>query len=440
MSFHVGDGEAFQALHYNRVSKRHDGWGIYEVSAGECAVTINTGQLGTGTDTLTVTGGTALLDGADATISATVVNVPPADTAPRKDVIVIYADGTVGRVAGDPEPKEPTDRPLTISDRPAPPSLKGTDAVPLGVVNVPAGATAITATEIVDTRPQAFVGGSGDGTAAVGGRYPDTGTITADGTTAEFRWSIGSQDTIEWGIVNAATSDASTDFQVNYDNTTEELIVTYATEPVGELAWFWSVNSAVSSIETVEHGPEYHGPSVISHADLDAHTAESNPHGTTLEDARVAGDTFSATVRSALAGTDYRHLTDDSGGTNTNPYTLRFDGRNYRLFAGGVNGIGEAVVVDHDTGDTSVTGGLSTGGAAQIGGTVSGADPTAPSHLTTRSWVNTNTASSSHDNTDHSVPFVTDGNGVERKVWVIAAGAADPAGAGPDDIIFEKEA
>lgn len=34
---------------------------------------------------------------------------------------------------------------------------------------------------------------------------------------------------------------------------------------------------------------------------------------------------------------------------------------------------------------------------------------------------------------------VTDGDGVERHIWVIAAGAANPAGAGPNDIIFERQ-
>lgn len=35
---------------------------------------------------------------------------------------------------------------------------------------------------------------------------------------------------------------------------------------------------------------------------------------------------------------------------------------------------------------------------------------------------------------------VSDGDGTDREIWVIANGASDPAGAGPDDIIFEEEA
>jgi len=35
---------------------------------------------------------------------------------------------------------------------------------------------------------------------------------------------------------------------------------------------------------------------------------------------------------------------------------------------------------------------------------------------------------------------VSDGDGTERQIWVIANGASDPAGADPEDIIFEEEA
>ena len=45
-----------------------------------------------------------------------------------------------------------------------------------------------------------------------------------------------------------------------------------------------------------------------------------------------------------------------------------------------------------------------------------------------------------HDNTAHSLTFVSDGDGTERQIWVIANGASDPAGADPEDIIFEESA
>jgi hypothetical protein len=34
---------------------------------------------------------------------------------------------------------------------------------------------------------------------------------------------------------------------------------------------------------------------------------------------------------------------------------------------------------------------------------------------------------------------ISDGDGTERQIWVIAAGASDPAGADPEDIIFEEQ-
>jgi len=34
---------------------------------------------------------------------------------------------------------------------------------------------------------------------------------------------------------------------------------------------------------------------------------------------------------------------------------------------------------------------------------------------------------------------ITDGDGTERQIWVIANGASDPAGANPEDIILEEQ-
>lgn len=34
---------------------------------------------------------------------------------------------------------------------------------------------------------------------------------------------------------------------------------------------------------------------------------------------------------------------------------------------------------------------------------------------------------------------VTDGDGTERQVWIIASGASDPSGADPEDLIFEEQ-
>jgi hypothetical protein len=35
---------------------------------------------------------------------------------------------------------------------------------------------------------------------------------------------------------------------------------------------------------------------------------------------------------------------------------------------------------------------------------------------------------------------ISDGDGTERQIWIIANGASDPAGADPEDLIYEEEA
>jgi hypothetical protein len=45
-----------------------------------------------------------------------------------------------------------------------------------------------------------------------------------------------------------------------------------------------------------------------------------------------------------------------------------------------------------------------------------------------------------HDNQDHLDTFVYDGDGTQRRIWVIANGASDPADATADDLIFEESA
>lgn len=44
-----------------------------------------------------------------------------------------------------------------------------------------------------------------------------------------------------------------------------------------------------------------------------------------------------------------------------------------------------------------------------------------------------------HDNDDHREQYVPDGDGVDRRIWIIEAGADEPAEAADQDLIFEKE-
>ncbi|MWG34816.1 hypothetical protein [Halomarina oriensis] len=63
------------------------------------------------------------------------------------------------------------------------------------------------------------------------------------------------------------------------------------------------------------------------------------------------------TFRVETAANDVMRFVDTSGGSNTNPFTYRFDDRGFRLFAGGTGGVGSALLVDHDSGDVSVPNG-----------------------------------------------------------------------------------
>lgn len=51
----------------------------------------------------------------------------------------------------------------------------------------------------------------------------------------------------------------------------------------------------------------------------------------------------------------------------------------------------------------------------------------------------TGDTSNPHSVTAAQLDAITDGDGTDRQIWVIAAGASDPAGAAPEDIIFERE-
>ena len=155
MTLYVNDGEGRQALHINQISRREEGWGVYDVEAGNCEVIINTGDLGDTADTLTVQLGTILADGLTVEVPETIVSVPVAQAEPRKDVIGATQDGSIIRIGGDQEPKVPEGRELRYAERPAPADITGDPIVPLAVVSVPADASAISITQVRDVRPTA---------------------------------------------------------------------------------------------------------------------------------------------------------------------------------------------------------------------------------------------------------------------------------------------
>ena len=153
MSLNVNDGEGRQALHYNRLSKRQDGFAVLDMGTGSCEVVINTGDLGDGNYAVSVQDGTIIANGTTVGVPGQPVSIPQALTEPRKDVIAATQDGSIVRIGGDQEPISPSGRALRYAERPAPPDLANDQVVPLAVISVPADATAISVEQIRDIRP-----------------------------------------------------------------------------------------------------------------------------------------------------------------------------------------------------------------------------------------------------------------------------------------------
>lgn len=155
MTFRARNSEGAQAIHINRFSFREDGWGVYDRGTGSCEVVINTGTLGDGNLALSVQAGSALLDGNTLAIEEQSIDVPQALSEPRKDVIGLTENGAVFRAGGDQALKQPDNRTLLYSERPAPPDLLEDRIVPLAIVAIPADAESISTNELADIRPSA---------------------------------------------------------------------------------------------------------------------------------------------------------------------------------------------------------------------------------------------------------------------------------------------
>lgn len=209
MGYTVDDKTSFQALDYNRVVKRHHGWAIHDPDSGNCKVTINTGTLGTGADALFVHPGKALLNGSDMSVTESNISIPSPGEKPRKDVIAVDGSGTVVREPGVPERIYPGST-LKISERPAPPDLADTDAVPLAIVLVPGGATSITSDNLVDIRPNAeYTVGTINGDDPT--TYPQANsdeTITGDWTFSGSVSGINGSDSDGAATLSELTIDA----------------------------------------------------------------------------------------------------------------------------------------------------------------------------------------------------------------------------------------
>ncbi len=182
------DGQALQAVDENQQRLAKHGYGV----VSGAAVSLGTGNLGSGEATVDVAAGTLLVDGASTSTSATSVTIGASDSNPRKD-LVVYDTGSSAftAIGGVPAAAKPDGAMRQQARRPAPDSLdnsvvavssSGDPQIPLAEVWVPADATGIAADDIFDRRQGVLVradtvdGYHGSDLAALGENETVTGT------------------------------------------------------------------------------------------------------------------------------------------------------------------------------------------------------------------------------------------------------------------------
>lgn len=112
------------------------------------------------------------------------VSLSTANSDPRKDIVYLDGTGSLQVATGTAEPAQPTGQTRRDAYRPAPPALENTDAVVLAEVWVPAGATDITSTDIIDRRvfvPTRFDSLTVDGSSVLNSDLTVDGITTFNG-------------------------------------------------------------------------------------------------------------------------------------------------------------------------------------------------------------------------------------------------------------------
>lgn len=161
-AYSLETGDSIQAFDRNVAVRSLHGYGI--VTGGE--VTLNTGQLGSGNNTLSVASGEAMVALSTVDIPAQSVDLPGADELPRWDLVGIDSTGTIVVRSGTAEEAQidgnSTDEIRRTVHKPVPPSVFEPDELTvLALVWIPASATDITSDDIFDVRvpANAQVGG-----------------------------------------------------------------------------------------------------------------------------------------------------------------------------------------------------------------------------------------------------------------------------------------
>lgn len=188
VQYAIEDGESLQASVANARLLASHGYGVQD----GCAVTINTGTLGSGEAALSIASGTLLVDGNTASVSSGTVDIAVGDDQPRKDLVVYdpSADSGAGAFAvveGTPEAPDPPGASGIDAKRPAPPTLvssvnalsgSGDPLIPLGEVWVGATTTGITSEDLTNRRVHADFGFGG---LSIGDNIDFTATGDPDG-------------------------------------------------------------------------------------------------------------------------------------------------------------------------------------------------------------------------------------------------------------------
>jgi hypothetical protein len=145
MTDEVTNGQSVQALYQNLGSHAHDGRGVID----GCDVTIDSGELDQ-PDTLALSAGDVWTGWTPTPVPGQSVRIDAADSAPRKDLVVIDQTGTASAVSGTPR-QPPSDQPTASRfdlSQPAPPSRADQGGVVIAEVFVPASAATLSADDI----------------------------------------------------------------------------------------------------------------------------------------------------------------------------------------------------------------------------------------------------------------------------------------------------
>lgn len=148
-NYYVEDLYGLHALDSNLTPLARDGYGV---ETG-CAVSINTGQLGAGENTLSIASGSVLHNDSSVTVNTQSVDIPDADgNLPRKDIVYIDAQGNGQVYTGDPEAADPSGATGVKTERPAPHHFADKAGVPLCEVWVGAEVTSVNSDDLTDRR------------------------------------------------------------------------------------------------------------------------------------------------------------------------------------------------------------------------------------------------------------------------------------------------